>query len=80
MLMSEIMPLPGGKNISGTVLIVAVSKDSIPVGQGFMIWDWLTERQCSPIISSFNGKPLPIGEYDIQVVEEHLALISFNVH
>lgn len=75
-----IVPTNMGRNVSGTITLLEVSRGSIIVGQGFILWDWLTDLQSNPILSTLSGKPLPTGQFDITVTEERLALISFNIH
>ena len=80
-LMVKVAALPGGKSVSGTVTILAISTPKgVYVGDGFIIWDWITDMQSYPILIGFNNQMLPTGPYDIQVVEEKLAVISFNIH
>jgi hypothetical protein len=80
-LLEKVVPYPGGKNVSGVVTLLAVTNpDGDHVGDGFYIWDWITDKQSYPVLVNNRGKMLPNGPYDIQVVEERLAVISFNIH
>ncbi len=69
-----------GRNVSGTVTIVQVMSGSIHIGDGFIIWDWVTEFTSNPIVSNFLGNPLPVGLFDITVVDTKLAMINFTIH
>lgn len=79
--MNEVMPIPHGKNVSGIVTLLTVhSPDGVHVGRGFVIWDWITDMHSNPIVSNFHGNSIPMGQFTVNIVEERLAVISFNIH